>query len=230
VIELGFLTDFEPDELAKALHSKLSQRYAGEPFKRARVEFGATIGPEEVSASTRRVPHLSFLRSADGLRLLGCRARALSVHVLSPYPGWENFREQLEEALGALPDEIRDSGLARMGVRYIDHIVLPREATSFVDYVKVFPSCPDALPRVVSSFQFVTQTVDPDDATIARMVLARGPEEGPSIVFDLHLQRQGEPLAAVDDGSWRSILEALHERQREVFEGAITDKARELFS
>jgi uncharacterized protein (TIGR04255 family) len=176
---------------------------------------------------------LTFLTSEDGLRVVGCGDGVLSVHVLAPYPGWAMLLEQATEAIRAATPLLSETGLQQIAVRYIDRIALPAgEGISFSDYVTVVPSKPNAMPESLLGFQYVTHSVDPDDGTVASMMLASAPsgEDGrPSAIFDLTVWRQVPPLTGVDEVGWRPIVEALHQRQRDIFEDSITDKLRETF-
>lgn len=94
------------------------------------------------------------------------------------------------------------------------------------------PHCPAPMPPEIAMFHVVTQTIDLKDDTIALLTLASGPatpEGNPVLLYDLHFRRQGQPLCGLTDTTWVSIVEALHQRQRDVFEASITDKMRELF-
>ncbi len=50
----------------------------------------ASVSPTTALNSVSRQPAVTFLCSEDSLRLIGCRDGSMSVHVLAPYPGWEN--------------------------------------------------------------------------------------------------------------------------------------------
>jgi len=178
----------------------------------------------------RREPQRMFLRSRDGLRVLGCGEDSLSIHVLAPYPGWESFMEQTREAVLALPSEARD--LSSVAVRYIDRIAMPSTNVSINDFFTIMPPSPEGMPPQLAGFRVATQMVDPGERLIANLTLASAPadEDGcPVVIYDLGVQRIGQPLCSLQSSEWISIAEALHQRQREIFEASITDRARELF-
>tara|TARA_R110002096_G_scaffold436086_1_gene667157 strand:- start:48311 stop:49003 length:693 start_codon:yes stop_codon:yes gene_type:complete len=230
---MGLAASITGEALADVLDRALGDSYLGERKRQDKVEVSASVAEDTVSASARRRPHVVFLRSSDGRRLLGCAAQTLSVHVLAPYPGWERFIEQVEEAVGGLPSAIREGGLTKLAVRYIDRIELPESALSFDDFLRVTPPKPEPMPSTLSAFHSVTQTIDKDTGTVASLTLASGPpatDAGPVILYDLNLERHGSPLCELENGAWLPIVELLHQRQRDVFEASITDKTRELFS
>jgi uncharacterized protein (TIGR04255 family) len=182
-----------------------------------------------VSTSATRSRHLTLLQSDDGLRALGCGDGLFSVHVLAPYPGWTSFREQAEEAIAALSDEIRQQPVLSIVVRYIDRIALPAPNTQFGDLLTIMPARPQRAPAKLFGFHVVTESVD-EDGTVALLTLASAPGEPlPTVIYDLNLQRSGAPLCSLTADAWHTVVDELHERQREIFEDSITEQARETF-
>ncbi|MBI4858982.1 MAG: TIGR04255 family protein [Candidatus Riflebacteria bacterium] len=232
VVELRFVADNVAETLLEALGGKLSSQYPGDRKIQELVETSGQVSPESVRTASRRTPHVTFLRSSDGVRLIGCGAKTMSVHNLAPYAGWESFFEQIEEAVAAVPSGLRGGGLEAISVRYIDRMTLPAGGHPFTDYLTIMPPCPGPMPSEIAEFHVVTQTMDSTDSSIALLTLASAPptpEGRPVLLHDLHLHRRGTPLCGVDDRGWVDIVNALHERQRDVFEASITDKMRELF-
>ncbi len=218
--------------LLDELGTRLAERYAGDRQQQDRLEVSAKFQADVVSTSAQRLPHVGFLRSQDGLRLIGCTEHSMSVHVLAPYPGWGSFIEQVEESIGALPDVARKTALAGLSVRYIDRIMLAAEVPAIEAYLTVMPRRPEPLPGSLTGFHFVTQTSDAKDGTTALLTVASAPASGsggPSVILDLLLKYEGTTPIRLDDNTWRPIVEDLHQRQREAFEACITDKARALF-
>lgn len=232
VINFGFADEVDGQDLSAALEAVLGSQYLGTPQQQELVEVSAKIRPDSLDTSARRFPRTKFLRSTDGLRLLGCSAKALSVHVLAPYPGWERFLEQAREALYALPSIIRDKGLSSVGVRYIDRIVLPSTNVNFAEFLTVMPPCPEGMPNQLSAFHLATQTLDPADGTEATLTIASAglsETNQPALVYDLTVRRNASPRWELTDTAWLTALEELHVRLRGIFEASITDSTRKLF-
>lgn len=219
-------------DLLEALKSALGSRYGGTDQDQDLIEVTAALRPGEISTSARRQAHVTFLRSVDGLRLIGCGDGMLSVHVLAPYPGWESFIEQAEEAITALPKAAANEPLRSVAVRYIDRISLPAEGLGFEDFLTIMPPRHHPMPAALVGFHVTTHSKDPDE-TVATLTLAsapRAPGKDPAVIFDLTLLRVGEPLCeSFQTAAWRAIVDDLHVRQREIFEASITDRARSLF-
>lgn len=232
VIEFRLVAGHSRDAILAAVSPTLGPQYPGARLVKELIEFSATISPEGQGSTTRRVPHVTFLRSEDSRRQIGVGQALLSSHVLAPYPGWENFIEQTRDAVEALPVEVKEAGASALSVRYIDRIVMPTAEEVVGDYLTVMPSRPASMPEVLSGYHVVTTAIDPRDQTLAQLTVANAPPEADHrqvLIYDLLLQRAGTPLCTLVDTSWTTIVEELHQRQREIFEQSITDRARELF-
>ena len=234
VIEFRFEPRGSGAELSEAIRSALSGTYdAEETATQDRIEAEVSVAGGGVAAAATRTPHITFLRSASGHRLLGCGSGSLSVHALAPYPGWESFIAQAEEAVEALPANVVDSPVLVLSIRYIDRIEIPARSGGFADYVSVLPPRPEGMPPILSGCHYVTHATDPRDGTRAQLTVASTPADpaakGPALLYDLALQRSGQPLCRFLLDSWRPLLEEMHTRQRQIFEQSITERTRELF-
>jgi len=233
VIEFRFEPRGTATGLAKTLREALGDTYdADETRTQDRIEAQVSVADGGVAAAARRMPHLTFLQSASGHRLLGCAPGSLSVHTLAPYPGWESFIGQAKEAVAALPGPLADAPVLSVSVRYIDRIELPaNEDVGFADFVTVMPPRPSAMPNVLSGCYYATQATDPEDGTFAQLTVASSPgtDGTAALMYDLVLRRESQPLCNFQLESWEPIVEDLHTRQREIFEESITDRTRELF-
>ena len=232
VIEFRFLSGMTREESIDILATALGEKYTGERKKQETLELSARIAAEGLETTTRQRLRSLFLQSSDGLRLLGCGNGFLSVHVLAPYPGWENFLDQARETISVLARQAR-SALAAVTVRYIDRILLPAgKPVSFSDYFTITPPRPVAMSHQLSGFHVVTETHDPENGTIALLRFASAapdPQGHPVVIYDLTVQRLGDPVCGLDENEWVPIVERLHEQQRELFEASITDQMRERF-
>ena len=217
-----------------ALRVALGDRYDSDATPtQDRIEAQVSVTDGTLATAARRTRHATFLQSASGHRLLGCRDGTLSVHTLAPYPGWESFLAQAQEAASALPPGVRDQPLRQLAVHYVDRIELPvAGGVGFQEYVTVMPRRPDRMPKDLSACYYATQTHDPETNVYSQLIVASMPpsqDGNPVLLYDLTLQQRGDPLCTFSEDAWAPIVEELHVRQRDIFEDSITDKMRELF-
>ena len=177
------------------------------------------------------------LVTTDGKRLVGVGKDSLSIHMLRPYRhqcdegrgGWEEFKPRIFEALDAYWQVAEPKGVNRVGVRYINKLVIPHGSVELEDYLVCGLPRTVALPETVSSFVSRVEYAFPDTV---RLVLTLGTvpasrEEVQQFLLDLDVIREStEPL---DQRQEFSAVEELHARERKVFESVITDEARRLF-
>lgn len=235
IIELRFSEDIAKDRLFEGLKEALGEQYPGIPNRQNRVVISANMQGDEFSSSAESVPHVIFLKSADGKRLLGCVQSTLSIHVLPPYPGWISFLDQALEAIQVLPKFLQNANINSVAVRYIDRITLPIGAIQFSDYFTIIPPRPAGMPVMVHAFSYLTETVDPADNTTALLSLVSLPsdqsknESGSTVIMDLLVQLSGSPLCCIADSKLQNLINSLHDRHHVIFEGSITDHTRSLF-
>lgn len=232
VVDFRFSAEVTGLALYRTLSEALSEQYPGPLKHRDRVEVRAAIGQGSVSTSASSKKDLTFLVSGDERRLLGCGDGVLSSHVLAPYPGWEALITQTRDAMAAAHGLLEGHVLEHVAVRYIDRIVLPPNAESFNEMLPAMPARPDAMPSQLTGFHYVTQSFDPDARMHASLTLASGPRdegEGPIVFYDLSLLMDGDPLCEAAGDDWLEHVEYMHDRQRDIFEGSITDLLRETF-
>lgn len=233
VIEFQFISVGTKEELLDALSDELGEIYSGKRRNVEKIELNAKFEGKSISTKSQKIPHLTFLQSGDGTRLVGCGDNTLSLHVLAPYPGWESFIEQTKEVIEVVPEFLKKQPIQVISVRYIDKIVLPlEEDLIFDEFLKIIPSCPSSLPPQLRGFHFSTDTFDPIDNTNALLrVMSVPPEKDgrPVVLYDLGIRRFGEQVCTLVNTDWIKIVEELHDKQRSVFEESITGKMRGLF-
>lgn len=217
-----------PANVVETLRQRLQAVYE-EVHTQDRIEAQLAFDAQSVMTSTRRSPHRTILKSALGTRMLTCANEALGVHVLRPYPGWENFIEQISEAVEALPSEVHLGRLDSIGVRYVNHMVFEMPADGLLvyeQYINVIPPrVGEAMPDGLIDHQALTRAVDVETRTSVelRSVILSGPpaQWTLDILVHRHLDRPFD--------EWKSVLEALHEQGGRIFEDCITDDTRRLF-
>lgn len=69
----------------------------------------------------RYQPIIQLQRPVPG-ELMKIGSRVISIHVLSPYPGWQKFRERISILIDELYAVVPDLVIQRVGLRYINAI------------------------------------------------------------------------------------------------------------
>lgn len=219
------------------LQTVLGDAYLGKPREQKAIE--VELGPGDGLPSGlqyRQGLAKVQLVTADGNRLVGIGKDSLSIHMLRPYHqqgeqnrgGSDEFKPRISEALDAYWKVAEPMGVKRVGVRYINRLVIPR-GVEIEDYLTCGLPQTAALPETVSDFVSRVEYAFPDPL---RLILTLGTvpvsREGvQELLLDLDLIREdSEPL---DQWQALSAVEELRARERKVFESVITDEARRRF-
>ena len=177
------------------------------------------------------------LRTGDGKRLVAVGRDVLSIHMLRPYQtpnavggtGWDEFQPRIQQALEAYWRVAAPAGVQRVGVRYINKIVIRSGRVYPEEYIRCAPREVEGLPKHLRSF-FSRTEYEYDDGV--RLVVThaniRTPPGGQGLVVDIDLIKEFDepigPSLAID------LVQALRDRERQAFESLITNRARELFN
>ena len=176
------------------------------------------------------------LVTEDGKRQVGVGKDVLSVHMLRPYQdprhpeksGWDEFRPRIEKALNAYWKVAEPIGVCRIGIRYINKIVIPQKAVEVERYLRCALPVVSGFPDRLNSFM---SRVDYAYEDGVRIVLSQGsinaPPDHVGFLLDLDVIWESPESVAQDEALAKA--ENLRNRERTAFEAVITDKAREVF-
>jgi uncharacterized protein (TIGR04255 family) len=112
VLEIRFRSNLVPEVFTGQLAGKLG---AAERLPIADIPFPIR----------RSDPNLAYqailqVRSGDNKRLAKIGEQVFSWHVLSPYPGWQPFKREIEAKWALLRETVPDISIARLGFRYVN--------------------------------------------------------------------------------------------------------------
>ncbi|MYF20208.1 MAG: TIGR04255 family protein, partial [Synechococcus sp. SB0677_bin_5] len=143
VCELRFKSDQDWDfTVPGRLYTKLENEYPGKPRDQKAVAIGLDI--QEGSP-----PNMKYneglvgvqLLSKNQKRMVGVGPNRLTIHMLKPYQdpdieidGWEDFKSRIEVALNAYWDVAKPEGICRVGIRYINKIIIPGQEADIKEY------------------------------------------------------------------------------------------------
>lgn len=163
----------------------------------------------------------------DAKRLISIAPNMLSVHVLRPYEGWVRFQPRTASAVAAYKDVVGVETVQRLGLRYVNRIVIPTPAVDLDEYFTCAPRSPEGLPdRMASLLSRVEYVYDDGKKLIVTFATIEATPGTCAFLLDLDGVWEGQGIG-VD--VVLPILDDLHERIGSAFETLITDKTREVF-
>lgn len=191
--------------------------------------FEVQMQPEIVSFHPQFEEGLRFLRT-DERAFIQLHPHRISIHHLAPYPHWEGFKPLLQRGYQTYLEMVASAKLQRIGLRYINRILLPDRESSPSAYFTLYPHIGESLPQDYQAFwvQVLFPFEDGRDALQLRLGRGEFSEENPSVVLlDLdYFLAQPEKVSPGNALPW---MEQAHIHIRDVFEGVITDPLRRLF-
>lgn len=232
--ELQFVPNTDPwnPTTPGLLYDRLREDYPGTP--RQQIAAGLQIQPQP------DVPGISFRPPVVAVELLDDEERnfltiapnVLTVRVRAPYPGWEVFYAKIERAVGQYGEISPKAEVQRMGLRYVNRVVIPSLRVELTDYFNSAPTTPEGFPEnlvgVGARFESDYGVEDHDIRMVYNFGNASEPDAS-AFVIDIDMIEAwtvGFPVLS----KAVSLLPDLKAKENAAFEAIITDKSRELFN
>ena len=219
------------------LHVKLSGEYSGKPQEQKSVDVS-------LDAQQGKPPKLSYsegltkvqLFTGDRRRIVAVGQDVLSIHMLRPYQdpkqpdnsGWDEFQERIKKALDVYWEEVQPKGVLRIGIRYINKIVIPERMVAVESFLKCALPAVVGLPGHLNNFVSRVNYVYEDGV---RLVLSQQSldKQTKHVEFLLDLDVIWESKEPIGKDEALTKATDLRDRERVAFEAVITNKARGLF-
>jgi uncharacterized protein (TIGR04255 family) len=197
------------------------------PTCERQIEWTARVGAaNNASTSTKEVGFI--LRSKDTKYVVQARIDGLRVSRLAPYNNWEDFLAETLRLWKIYVAVATPAAIARLGVRYINQIVLPTPLEPGA-YFKTRPEVGQGLQQAVGDFFFRVEIPVPPLTTVILTQMSdrrSSPPGKTTLILDIDTFRVGQ--LAADSLSLPAELEALREIKNTYFYGSITEKVIEL--
>jgi uncharacterized protein (TIGR04255 family) len=216
-------------------YEKIKDSYPGEPQQQNLIAAEVLAGqlPANPEFALRSSLNKLLFQSANATRLVGIGPDTLSIHSLRPYQGWDEFKQNIDQAFQVYLDVVKPIGVTRIALRYINQIDIPsNEEIKLNDYFTVYPQLPEeGVPSRMSAFSTRLELIYPD--TPIKLVLNLSDAVPPPgqivIILDLEIfQEWVEKSLHLQEAL--SNLYVLKQREGQAFENLITDRTRELFN
>lgn len=216
------------------LHTELGDDYTGRPQEQKVIEVELKGGGDEPVRYGEKLSMVQLV-TEDGKRIVGVGPAVLSVHMLRPYQyvpeqgGWSEFRLRIEKALNVYWKVAQPKGVKRIGMRYINKIVVPQDRVQIGNYIKCALPVVDGLPDHQNS---TMSRVDYSYEDGVRLVLSHESINEASnqvgLLLDLDLIWENTESVAREEAMLK--VDDLRTRERNAFETVITNESRRLFN
>ncbi len=231
ICEFRFACDAPWDDDARARIAQEFQPFSPEPPKPLNRHTALlstdpqgrpSITPEQVETHE----HTLFTRDDGRVRAI-IGGASVSAHSLRPYMNWERYRPTIEQVYRLYVAARRPSQLQRIGLRYINRFEVGADGVPAAVVVGAPPVKAAPIPALREHVHRDEHEWD-DGARVTIVTVSARVEDRLVLVVDLDVS--AVPEVEVDDhAAVLSIVEDLHNRERDVFEKVVTDKAKEVF-
>jgi uncharacterized protein (TIGR04255 family) len=150
---------------------------------------------------------------------------------LHPYPHFEEWEPEVYRALKVYRELTQPKTVARLGLRYINQVVIPGEHIQMEDYFTIYPELPSNLGDTHGSFLVRVEVPQIEQGHTVLITFGTAPQQQPvqaekNFMLDLYsiIQLQ-KPLA---DVNFKEQIFMAHNNVVAAFEGSITDRLRKL--
>lgn len=210
------------------LQGVLKDEYPGKPRQQNIVSANRVLTQNQ-PAAMQAVQALGKVQlpSADGQKLVAIGPNSLSVHILQKYTGWEDLKPRVTRALDEYVKLVEPRAVARIGVRYVNRVVLPDGAELGVYFTRAAREA-GGLPRRITNFVYRDEYRYEDDVQLLVTFASLQSDGAPAYLLDIDVVDL--PSTPIDLTRVGDRIEDLRDRERNVFEALITERARELFN
>lgn len=172
------------------------------------------------------VPRQQRVWAKDDGELFQFSPAMCAYNLLAKYTHFEHHTRDIEALVGQYLEEARPRGVAFLGQRYINRVVLPEGTPDPAAYFEVYPKLPTAAGHRPFALQLLAERFS--DGEVVLNLAYQGNEAGNALYFlDVYARSTGAiPPVAAEIRMWH---ERAHPVVHRTFEAALTAKSRGLF-
>lgn len=202
------------------------------PKKKEFKQIGVHVSISKETQATqvqRGEARIQFIREDDS-RLIQIENNLLVINQLKPYPSFEDWEPVVKQMVTHYSEIAQPKGIKKIGVRYINRIIIPKARFKMEDYFGLYPEVPESLGAMHGRFMMRLEISPKHKDHMLMVTFGTAPPESPATsaemldIYDIFALSRPFPIGDVD----KYVVEA-HENIEVAFEGSITSKARELF-
>lgn len=217
---------FETRQLGEVLVGKLASLTSFDGYGVTRLPI-ANIPAEarDADENLRFQPTLQLSSPSNG-ELVKIGAHVISLHVTSPYPGWEAFSERLRILVESLFEMLGDLAVVRIGLRYVNAITPDHGVARLSDLrFKVELADKSTETEMVFSHRFKVDSDTSGTISVATPSFVNGPNLPPEcaafVDIDIFTPR---PLGATNKDRVLEWVEKAHDAEKQRFFGLLTNE------
>lgn len=210
------------------LHSEIEKDYPGKPRQQRLQTVTTGFGAEQPGIALQEQLMRIQFPTKDGTRLVSIGNNTLTISVLRPYEGWTKFKPRIENALAAYRKITNPEAVTRIGLRYINRIVVLEPKQNPSKFFNYNLSDDEVLKAKIVSFLKRFEYVAKNGAKllITHALIEPSSPERTEFILDIDTIWDSAPL------EFEKVMETtenLHGVEGGAFEAIITEETRKLF-
>ena len=190
------------------------------------------LGRNEMKAGVQRLPPWMQFVSDEKHRMIQIAEDLLVVNQLHPYPHFEEWEPEVVRALSIYRELAQPRKVARLGLRYINRVVIPEERVQMGDYFTIYPNLPPRLGDTHGSFLVRVEVPQLERGQSVLITFGTAPSPDPDRVnqaFMLDFYDILQLNKSLDEIDLKKEIRRAHNNVVVSFEDSITDRLRSLF-
>lgn len=242
VCELRFADSSWNPTIPGVYYQRIKREYSAQPVEVGGIEATIEQTPTTLpNVSVRQSPSRTRFSTADETNLIHLGPTSLTINRLRPYERWEAFKAQIDHALGAYFEVMGTISVTRIGVRYINKVLIPIKPDELVQLQRYFTCHPQDLSEIEHGdmpdqlLGVISKQLYGWDSSVRMMrtfALTEAPEGHVGFLLDIDVFRSFSPTSesrAWDVSALGVIIDNLRAKERVAFEASITNECRKLF-
>ncbi len=228
--EIYFADSSWDETVTGAFYERIKKDY---PKKQQRniQEAQITMGPEQAVAGVRQLPPWMQFISDEKHRMIQIARDLLVINQLPPYLHFADWEPEIYRCLEIYNELAAPSKIVRIGLRYINRVVIPGEHVRMEDYFTIYPNLPEGLGDIHGSFLVRVEIPRQDQGHTVLITFgtAPPPSDGAVHAFILDLYDLVLGTKLPDVKILKAEIALAHDNIIVAFEDSITDSLRKLF-
>ncbi len=174
-------------------------------------------------------------RTPKGDRLIQLGRDLVVINQLQPYPRFENWEPSIYSTLEVYRQLVHPQEITKLGVRYINHVVVPDETTGqhgsfpMEDYFTIYPQLPGGIAGIHGPFLVRVEVPRPETGHTLQITFGSSPwKQAAESTLLLDLYDIFEPRRQLGVDEVRKHVRMAHRSIESAFEGSITDRLRNM--
>lgn len=228
--ELVFDSGEWDDTIPGRLYDRISREYPGKRTLQA-VTADITLTPEETRTGVRRMGSRVQFLSPDEKQIVQVERNLLVINQLAPYPekGFQSWEPVVHRMLAHYRELCAPRVIKRVGVRYLNHVTIPKTEFQLEKYFAIYPQLPPDSPGPQSEFLMRVQLPELDLKRRLLVTFSSTPSPKPSSSFVLDLYFLSDVALSDPFSDLPGELARAHSAIQSMFEKSITNSTRTLF-